>query len=420
MYRQVLVDPKLRSLQRILWRRDPSNPISVYELNTVTYGTASASFLAIRYLHEVAYNISEKHPLISKIILKDFYVDDLLTGGSTIEEVQHIRSILSTILNTFGFPLRKFVSNSIEIANSSTDPESFVNLGIDEPTKTLGLLWHPKNDVLMYTIRDQFSDPVTKRSILSIISQIFDPLGLLLPYTVTAKLIVQRLWQLCITWDESIPLNLTYQWQQFKDQIHLLQKLQIPRHALCISAEVIELHGFADSSESAYGAVIYVKSIDNSGTISVHLLCAKNRVAPLKILNIPRLELCAALLLAELMNKIKDSLQLHVSKIYYYSDSTIILLWIKSSPHLYKVFIANRIQIIQSLSNSQQWFHIPTKKNPADLLSRGIPALELCNSDLWWHGPEELLLPSSLWPINGTPLAPCSELPELKSIKQIF
>lgn len=146
MYRQVLVSKDQRSLQRILWRDNSSEPLSVYELNTITYGTASASYLAIRCIHEIGHQISTQNPFISSIILHDFYVDDLLTGGTTVQQAMRIKSDLTDILSSYGFELRKWIANNSEIINNENHTSDFIHLGNNELTKTLGLLWHPTQD----------------------------------------------------------------------------------------------------------------------------------------------------------------------------------------------------------------------------------------------------------------------------------
>lgn len=415
MYRQVLIAPDQRSLQCILWRDDPSQSLSIYQLNTITYGLAASSFLAIRCLHEIGHRLASKNPLISSIILEDFYVDDLLTGGSSSAEILKIKEEVSSTLLSYGFPLRKLLSNVCKNSSNSS-----VTLGSNEPTKTLGLLWHPDVDALTYSIKiNPCQGSVTKRSILSHTAQIFDPLGLLLPFIITAKIILQKLWQLRLSWDESVPLDLHTKWINFQTEISHLSNISIPRHVISKNPKLIELHGFADASQCAYGAVIYAKSIDQDNSLHCHILCAKNRVAPLKILTIPKLELCAAMLLAELMRKVINSLKLNIQTLHYYTDSTIVLSWIKASPHMWKVFVANRVSQIQSLSNPDQWFYIPTENNPADLLTRGISTFELENSKLWWYGPDMLNSPINKQESLDFPQINPSDLPEIRS-KAVF
>lgn len=419
MYRQVLIHKDHRHLQRILWRNNSSDSLSVYELNTITYGTASAAFLATRCIKEVSDRIAQENPLISSIIAKDFYVDDLLTGARSISDLECIKSEITKVLSSYGFPLRKFISNCPDILNNNDlNDNSVINLSNNEPTKTLGLLWHPKHDAFLFPVEmSMSSNTVTKRSILSSLAQIFDPLGLLSPLIVTAKVILQSLWQLRLAWDESVPMDVHTKWNSFKNDLNNLKEFNIPRHVLCTNPNIIEIHGFADASETAYGACVYLRSTEGNKFASV-LLCSKTRVAPLKTLTIPRLELCAALILVKLVNKIISILDIKIDNIFYYSDSTIVLSWINTSPHLLKIFVANRVAKINTLSKPHQWGYVNTRENPADLLSRGISSNDLFKSNLWWHGPQWLQSFNILKITNPIEQVPLDKLPEIRN-KQI-
>lgn len=416
MYRMVLVDPSQRELQRIFWRSDERDELSVYELNTVTYGTASAPFLAVRCLKELADENDVNFPRASSAILNDFYVDDFISGAQTTEEALQLCSEVSNILKSGCFILRKWVSNSVDVLNSiqvSDMSSGIMPFGDKENTKMLGLYWSCHSDVLMYKIKDLSPcKTVTKRSILSDISQIFDPLGLLSPSTVKAKLLLQNLWSLKLSWDEAVPSDMHSYWQQYREQLSDLNQLEIPRRVVCDNLVKLEIHGFADSSQECYGACVYLRSIDANNKIQVDLLCSKTKVAPLKVITIPRLELCAALILAQLVNKVQLSLKQKIDSISLWSDSTVVLSWIRTSSHLLQTFVANRVSQIQTLSDTHNWHYVNTKSNPADLLSRGVNPSILGKSTLWWHGPEWLSMAENCWP--GSQATIIDNLPELK------
>ncbi|XP_057656751.1 uncharacterized protein LOC130894154 [Diorhabda carinulata] len=331
-YRQILIYPDDRKLQKIWWRTDTTKSIEQYELNTVTYGTASAPFLAIRCLHELAYQHIETYPIASKIILNDFYVDDLLTGSDDLEELHTLYHEISLILKSGQFSLNRWVSNSNKILENIYNSQSDVilNIGKENETHTLGLLWHSNSDTSSYTIRE-FNNQrlINKRTMLSVIAQIYDPLGLLGPVII---ILLQKLWLQKIDWDSELPTIILNEWQTFYNQLHHLRNIHIPRHVLCENVVLIQLHGFADASKTSYGACLYLRSIDNIGNCQINLLCAKSKVAPLKLVTIPRLELCAAFLLARLINKVKSSLRFPINRTCLWSDSTITLHWIKSIP----------------------------------------------------------------------------------------
>nr|CAH7719124.1 unnamed protein product [Callosobruchus chinensis] len=401
MYRQVLVHKDDRKLQRICWRFQQSEPVDIYELNTVTYGTACAAFLAIRCLHEIANIHKKQFPTASQVIIDDFYVDDLLTGTNDPQQLLQLYKDITHILESCGFTLNKWISNDPEIIEriKSENPEVVVNIGKNDETHSLGLLWSSSQDCLKFEIEPKFSSKsVTKRTVLSTIARIFDPLGILGPVVVKAKIILQDIWKIGLGWDESLPLKMHTEWQLFYNTLGHINNIYIKRNVLCTDPIHIELHGFADASQKAYGACIYFRSIDATGKIQVNLLCAKSRVAPLKSVTIPRLELCAALLLAQLFNKVTTSCRLNPDGIYLWSDSMVALNWIKSSPHQWKVFVANRVSEIQSLTKTEHWHYIATQDNPADSLSRGVNAQDIIENHLWWHGPHFLSFPQHDWP----------------------
>lgn len=389
MYRQVLIHPDHRKFQKILWRENSNEDISIYELNTVTYGTTSAPFLAIRCLLEIASESRNTFPLESKIIREDFYVDDLITGSNDLELLKLIKINVQNILSSAGFQLHKFNSNVFELRNVNSENNS-IHIS-NEDKRTLGIIWNSNTDNFTYSNKNLIQYPeITKRTILSLTAQLYDPLGILAPIIILAKLIIQELWQLNLTWDESVPMNTHLKWLNFKEKLKFLNKISIQRHVLISNHTRLELHAFADASERAYGACVYARSVNEFNQIAVHLISAKSRVAPLKSITLPRLELCAAVLAAQLVNKFKSILRISIDKEIYWSDSTITLCWIKGNPKRWKTYVSNRVSEIQRLTDPNDWFHVTSGDNPADLISRGMLPDRLIHTDLWWSGPHWL------------------------------
>lgn len=391
MYRQILVDHDQRNLQLILWRSNPSDPLGVYQLNTVTYGTASAPYLSIRCLKQLANECTDD--VIAQIINEDFFVDDLLVGHEDKDRLLDICDKVSTVLDKGCFPLRKWVFNYDYSHSKFASKE--LSLGDKVQTKTLGLGWLISTDHLIFTSKCNVSVAcLTKRTILSNISQIYDPLGLLAPVIITIKILLQKLWLCKISWDDPVPQHIAVTWQNFTNNLSQLENLKIKRHVKGDNTNYIELHIFSDASQDAYGACAYVRSYIHSRTDdslpSVHLLCAKSKVAPLKPISIPRLELCGALVGAQLYDKIISSLRLKFDRVYFWSDSTIVIGWLRMTPSSLKPFVQNRVVEINELTNDSIWLHVAGKQNPADLLSRGTSIETLISSKLWWEGPAYL------------------------------
>ncbi|XP_025997375.2 uncharacterized protein LOC113005723 [Solenopsis invicta] len=393
--------------------------MKIFELATVTYGTASASFLAVRALQEIANLERHNMPIGASRILTDFYVDDLLTGANTIQELITIRNEVNTILNKAGFSLRKWASNEQAALEdlSGSHSSCILNINEDANSPTVGLQWNSSSDTFQFQITIFKHAKISKRSILSTIARIFDPLGILGPVIITAKIIMQRLWQLKVDWDETVPSDIQTQWSRYESELHTLNHLQIPRKVASQHSEVMELCGFSDASERAYGACVYVRSKLAETQYEVTLLCAKSRVTPLKNLSLPRLELCGAVLLSQLMHKVTESVDFKFARKRYWSDSTITLAWIKSPPRKWSTFVAKRVSAIQDTSDPNDWYHVDSLHNPADIISKGMAPALLLKSELWWKGPPWLSRDTTEWPVKALPLN--QEIPEQRKTMAI-
>ncbi|GFW39055.1 integrase catalytic domain-containing protein [Trichonephila clavipes] len=195
--------------------------------------------------------------------------------------------------------------------------------------------------------------------------------------------------------------------------LEVVNDININRCIVVEQPEVIELHGFSDASQSAYGAVVYCKSITSDGKMLVHLIASKSRVASTKQTTIPRLELCAAVLLAKLVHRVKQALKLNVTNTFLWIDSMIVLSWIRKESYQLKTFVASRIATIQEMTSSEQWRYVATEDNPADFVSRGMDSLKLKTCELWWNGPKFLM--SNQYPQRQIPVAVIKDPGELKN-----
>lgn len=415
MFRNCLIDKDLRKLQLILWRDDPSKALRIFQLNTVTYGTASAPFLSIRCLKQLG--VVSSNPDVQRVVRDDFYVDDLLTGLNDKSSLLKLCVDVSDALQSGCFPLRKWMYNfkCDDVDNDLSNQSKEIKCNENISSKTLGLGWNNLSDEFYFNTQVQNDNkPVTKRCILSNISQIFDPLGLLSPTIIIAKVLLQQLWLLKIGWDDIVPSNVARTWNRFVISLQRLDTIRIPRHAIGSQPSYIELHVFSDASQTAYGACIYARTINQDQTLSVRLLFSKAKVAPLKPMSIPRLELCGALLGAKLLDKVRSSLTCKFNSVVFWTDSTIVLGWLHMAPNKLKTFVQNRTSEIHEITKDVLWRHVSGKENPADLASRGSSLEELSSSTLWWEGPE--FLRSASFSLDNYRVMETSEsLPELKS-----
>ncbi|XP_058447612.1 uncharacterized protein LOC131427994 [Malaya genurostris] len=402
MFRQIWIHPQDRCYQQILWRKDSSEPIRTYQLKTVTYGLASSPYHATRILNQLANDEAEHFPLAVPIIQKGTYMDDVLSGHDDLQLLRRTCEQLQKMLSSAGFVLRKWASNEPPVL-ASIPPELWevsAELEIDrsEAVKTLGLLWFPQSDTFNFKIPSMSDQSlVTKRIVVSEMSSLFDPLGLLGPVVANAKMFVPRLWAESLSWDEPLSENHSAWWKIYRSDIPSLRSIEIPRRVLFTTRREYRLHCFCDASKRGYGCCIYVVSPDDSGKLHSQLLTSKARIAPLRGQTIPRLELCAALLGSQLMDHLRRTTE-YSNPVTFWTDSTIVLHWIKSQSNVWKVFVSNRVAEIQRLTKGSPWRHVPTEVNPADRLSRGTQASQLLGDMLWWHGPKYITAPEEQWP----------------------
>ncbi|XP_015121341.1 uncharacterized protein LOC107044106 [Diachasma alloeum] len=415
MYRQVLVRPDDRKYQRILWR-DDNDQVAAYELQTVTFGVASAPYLAVRCLQQLADDERERYPIASTVLKRDLYVDDVPTGADTLGEAVQLRDDLISLLKCGGFNLRQCASNHPELLQGL--PDSTVNLqllnGDNSTLKTLGVRWNFNRDEVIYSVCPiATKDKTTMRTISSDVARIFDPLGLLNPVVVQAKLIKQDLWRLNLNWDESVPKDVQTRWQEFAHELPLLNDLAFKRKVLQDSVKDVQLHGFCDASQKAYGACIYVRTTSSDNRVDSQLLCAKLRVTPLKnIQTIPRLELCAALLLAQMYSTVCQTINVNIDRVVFWTDSSTVLHWVNTRSESLKTFMKNRVTQIQERTNARDWRHVRTHENPADAIFRGQSPSEFLKNHLWVSGPPWLTGGEKEWP--SLPLSFPNQVPETR------
>ena len=264
--------------------------------------------------------------------------------------------------------------------------------------RALGLEWDPQDDTLK--IRIKLKDPVlTKRGLLSYVSSVYDPLGFVSPYVLTAKKLFQQETRLRKDWDDKLESSTSESFAAWMQQLPDLAEIPINR---CIwphdndKIKEIQLHHFADASSEAYGTASYIRITDTSDNYHVSFVFGKSRLAPIKAVSIPRLELMAAVAAVNVDEMLRKELDLEVSKSFFWSDSMAVLGYIRNEDKKFDVFVANRISRIHELTAVAQWRHVSTNDNPADDASRGIKAKAL--NQRWLTGPAFLSKGEDYWP----------------------
>ncbi|KAH9637205.1 hypothetical protein HF086_016227 [Spodoptera exigua] len=316
-----------------------------------------------------------------------------------MDEVRDTRDQLIQLLKEGGFNLRKWSSNERQLLEDLPEHMiSPVSLTFTEASasKTLGLAWNPKQDEFIFSTtlknktESETNNKSSKRQILSDISTIFDPLGLLSPITIKAKILFQQIWKYKIEWDDTVPDEIEKEWRTLKTELTNMQPFKINRWLGLRANKNCELHAFCDASEKAFSCVVYSK-ITEGKQQQIALVAAKTKVAPIqKHQTLPRLELCGAHLLAQLVNKIKLCFDKPNIKVTAWTDSMIVLGWLKGDVSRWKAYVGHRVQEIISVVPAGSWKHVRSEQNPADCASRGLLPSQLHNFPLWFNGPEWL------------------------------
>ncbi|XP_067931005.1 uncharacterized protein [Watersipora subatra] len=395
MFHNFKVLPEHRDYLRFLWVDPNLTTVTEYRMTVHLFGATSSPGVATFALSKIATQATNDLPEASKFITRNFYVDDGITSVASVPEAIQLARDATKICGSANLRLHKFVSNSRELLQSIPTTEiakgvQGLNLCKDKlpAERTLVMEWRTDDDCFTFS-SNLLEKPNTKRGILSIVSQVYDPLGLLAPFLLKGKVLLQRACKKVQNWGEAVSEDLAKDWTLWKEQLSNLQDVSIPR---CLKLQDFgevkntQLHYFCDASLDGYEACAYLRMINKHDKVHVALVMAKSRVAPLKPMTIPRLELQAAVEVTRLKNQLQVELDLTVDAEHFWSDSTVALGFISNTEAQYHMFVANRVAEIRRSTDVAQWHHIPGSLNPADLASRGCNLI-LLNKSNWWSGP---------------------------------
>ena len=343
-------------------------------MTRVTFGVSASSFAANMSIRHNAIQLALKYPQVVHVVKNSFYVDDGLTSADTIAEANALQQQLQAAFAKGGFHLRKWNSSDPKVLNQIPpelrDTKSTHGISdFDGFTKALGLEWNITDDYFHLTVAEWPSlESVTKRVFVSDIAKTFDVLGWFSPTIISMKILLQRLWELKLEWDEPVPQEVHDVWFRWRSELPSLATKTIPRCHFPKTAHItsIEIHGFSDASEDAYSGVVQ--------------------------------------LLAGLLHHVRTVFEVPISQVFAWTDSTIVLSWLSGNPRRFKTFVGNHVSSIIDSVPPPRWSHVIGAENPADYASRGVSPCELLNHPLWWEGPSWLHLASSHWP-KQTPLS---------------
>ncbi|XP_062542335.1 uncharacterized protein LOC134210303 [Armigeres subalbatus] len=392
MFHQIKIRAPDCQSQRFLFRDNPSDPPRVYVMDVATFGSTCSPTSAQYVKNLNAEECSGEYPAAAAIKNKH-YVDDYLDSFETVQEAIEVVNEVKLVHSLASFTLRHFLSNEAGVlegigATCEIEPK---NLDLERGEKlesVLGMKWIPSDDVFVYTfgLREDLQSILaeghipTKREIARIVMSLFDPLGFIAFFLVHGKILLQDIWAKGTEWDQQIPEDIYERWQQWSNLFGRLSELRIPRcyfrSPFPASLDGLQVHLFVDASESAFACAVHFRLETDSG-IQVALVGAKTKVAPLKTLSIPRLELKAAVLGVRLLETIQNQHSFTISRRFCWSDSGTVLAWIRSHDHRrFHKFVAVRVGEILTSTEQREWRWVPTKLNVADLATKGQPSLK--------------------------------------------
>ena len=234
MYRQIEIDERDVDYPRIVWQPALNSPEEHYQLPTLTYGLSCAPYLALRVIQQLSEDEHARFPNAAEVLRRSTYVDDIFFGADDHLSALQLRDEMINLLRSGGFPLRKWVANNPKLTSDLSQHERlrpcWKDFNSDQPVRTLGLAWDRTEDAYRYKApRSKELAPATKRSALSKIARLFDPLGWLSPVIIRAKILLQEMWQCKLDWDDRLSSPLLEQWQEFVDLLPSVELIRLPR-----------------------------------------------------------------------------------------------------------------------------------------------------------------------------------------------
>ncbi|XP_068229326.1 uncharacterized protein [Palaemon carinicauda] len=423
MYHTVKLSTLDEHTHRFVWRDlDESRPPDQYVLTTVTFGDRPSGTIAMVALRHTVEKFGKESQDVQDMILNNTYVDDILYSTDTIENAIKLIQDTERVLSQGSFRIKHWiVSGHYENCN--------IRIIESDSEKILGLKWNPVDDYFSFAVRLNFTPRIrkvrsgpnldisefdykfpeilTRRKILSQIASLYDPLGLVIPVLLKAKILMRSMISKGnsngggIKWDDPLDDSMMNEWKAFFKELYGLESLTFrrplkPSNAFGKPNLVI----FSDGSTQAYGACAYVRWQISDSKFESSLIMAKNKIAPVKQMSIPRLELCGALIAARMRELIVKEFSWEFESVYHIVDSTIVRSQIQKESHGFNTFVAVRIAEIQIKTDSREWWWVDSIQNVADMTSKPCSPEKMGENSAWQNGPKFLTLPISKWPIK--------------------
>ena len=415
MYHSVDIPIEDQMVHLFLWRdMDRNKEPDVYAITVVNMGDKPAAAIAQIALKKTAEMAPEEMEEAKTTIIENSYMDDILGSCETTEEATKITGEISNILVNGEFSIKEWAitgmdsKNKIE-TNDLKTVKQLLNTNVNSVhQKVLGMYWDTKRDLLLFCIKiqDTLIITVTKRIVLSTTNSIYDPIGLLCAFISKMKILLRVIWttEPKIEWDDELPDEIKEKWIVIMKELKQVSKIKF-RRSLKPSDAIgdPELVIFSDGSKQAYGAVAYIRWNTKRG-YECRLLAAKSKIAPLKVRDIVRIELCGATIGSRLRKFIENEMKTSFRKCHHFVDSNIVKGMILKGSYGHNTFDGNRIGEIHRNSKVEEWHWIEGEKNIADIITRGASPLELGENSIWQIAPEFLSLHENDWPIDLLPI----------------
>ncbi|XP_055918462.1 uncharacterized protein LOC129950553 [Eupeodes corollae] len=415
MFHRIRIKAEDQQCQRILWRDgDTSREPTVYIMQVMMFGPRCSPSCAQYVKNHHANLFKEECPEAVNGLTKRTYVDDYLSSHNSIEEAVAVTKDTIRICHSMNFDLVGIQSNSREFLDQM--PEGNVN------SKLVSINPNESDHIMSKVLEEMLTEDavITKRKMLKTIMKIFDPLGIASVFIIRGRILLQEVWREGFEWDEPVTSDLRRLWRDFIKDLKQIESIKVPRRYVSWDPDEskFSLVVFADASEKAFASVAYLR-FDRDGDVEVSVAMAKAKVAPLKQLSIPRLELQAAVLGVRLATTIKESHTLHIYEVLFLSDSKTVLSWINCSNRL-PAFVATRVGEILDTTSPRQWFHIRSNDNVADYGTKRFEKSMGDQDTRWFKGPDFLKLPFEDWPISSFKADSELVMVKEKSAKTLF
>ena len=421
MYHTVRTTVLEKHLRRVKWRfLDTLEPFKTYGINRVMFGDTPAACITTVAIRETANTFKHIDKVAAEKIVNDSYVDDIITGADTREEVECLKENIPKIVSKGGFEMKG------QVTNGDNSEKSLSILGTGDIGRVLGVCWDPASDELVISVKINVSPKcrgartaedytyeqipqllevkLTRRIILGVANSCYDVYGLVSAITIQVKIELRNLYgkEANLGWDDTLPRDVKLRWVKILQLLKSAEKIRFRRcvkPAAAVGQPILIVCN--DGSEEAMCATAHIRWELQDGSYECCLYVAKTRVTPLRKETIPRIEIQSAVLATRLSKTILTHSEMEFSEVVHILDSMCSLATLKKDTVALREYMGNRVSEILSSTSIEQWYHVKSKENIADLGTRSTACVEdLDERSEWQLGKGWMKLPRERWPLT--------------------